>query len=157
MKKLLLSVVFVALCLFSLSAQEISKNTAGIRFGENNGFGGELSYQRLLSDNNRLEIDLGIRGNDSYSAYKVTGLYQWVWPLEGLFNWYAGAGGGLGNWKTKATNNSDSFIFGAGVIGIEYNFDFPLLISLDFRPEFGFNDPYTGLEVDFGLAIRYQF
>ena len=157
MKKLLLSISFVTLSLFTLSAQNISKNTAGIRFGENNGFGGELSYQRLLSDSNRLEVDLGIRGNNTYSGYKVAGLYHWVWPLEGLFNWYAGAGGGLGNWKTKESNSSDSFIFAAGIIGIEYNFDFPLLVSLDFRPEFGFNDPYTGLSIDLGLGIRYQF
>ncbi|CAM1374293.1 hypothetical protein [Tenacibaculum xiamenense] len=157
MKKLLLFIGFVTLSVFAANAQDISKNAIGVRFGENNGFGGELSYQRRLSDNNRLEANLGIRGNSSYSAFKVAGLYQWVWQLEDRFNWYVGAGGGLGNWKTKATNNSDTFIFGAGVIGIEYNFDIPLLISLDFRPEFGFSDTYDGFEADFGLAFRYQF
>jgi hypothetical protein len=30
-----------------------------------------------------------------------------------------------------------TFVFAAGDIGIEYNFDIPLLISLDFRPEIG--------------------
>ena len=29
------------------------------------------------------------------------------------------------------------FVFAAGNIGIEYNFDIPLLISLDMRPEIG--------------------
>ena len=157
MKKLLLFFSFTMLLAPNINAQEMSKNAIGNRFGENNGFGGELSYQRKLSHNNRLEIDLGIRGNDSYSAFKVTSLYQWIWQLENRFNWFAGVGGGLGNWKTKVTNNSDTFIFGAGVLGIEYNFDIPLLISLDFRPELGFSNSYDGFESDFGLSIRYQF
>ncbi len=157
MKKLLLFFSFTMLLVPNINAQEMSKNAIGIRFGENNGFGGELSYQRKLSHSNRLEIDLGIRGNDSYSAFKVAGLYQWIWQLENRFNWFAGVGGGLGNWKTKVSNNSDTFIFGAGVLGIEYNFDIPLLISLDFRPELGFSNSYDGFESDFGLSIRYQF
>jgi hypothetical protein len=33
--------------------------------------------------------------------------------------------------------------FAAGDIGIEYNFDIPLLISLDFRPEFGGSGYYN--------------
>ena len=51
-------------------------------------------------------------------------------------------------------------MFLAGDIGIEYNFDIPLLISLDFRPEFGFgNDFYNNndLGFDIGFGIRYQF
>lgn len=46
---------------FSTNAQEISKNALGLRLGDNNGFGGEVSYQRALSKNNRLEFDLGWR------------------------------------------------------------------------------------------------
>jgi hypothetical protein len=33
----------------SLSAQEITKNALGLRLGDNDGFGGEISYQALLS------------------------------------------------------------------------------------------------------------
>ena len=50
-----------------------------------------------------------------------------------------------------------SYLFGAGVVGIEYNFDIPLLISLDFRPEIGFSDIYDGLNSDIALSLRYQF
>lgn len=157
MRKLLLSIGIITCAVFTMNAQEISKNAIGIRFGDNNGAGAEISYQRKLSGPNRLEIDLGIRGNSAYSAFKATGLYQWVWQLESNFNWYAGFGGGLGSWKVKNSDISDTFIFGAGVVGIEYNFDIPLLVSLDFRPEIGFSDFYDGFNSDFGLSVRYQF
>jgi hypothetical protein len=26
-------------------------------------------------------------------------LYQWVWNIDGGFNWYAGVGGGVGNYS----------------------------------------------------------
>lgn len=148
MKKTLLIIGLIVAGAFSANAQEVSKNAIGIRFGENNGFGGEISYQRKLKDNNRLEIDLGFRKGD---AFKLTGLYQWVWQLENNFNWYAGAGAGV----ASATGNSA--VFGAGVVGVEYNFDIPLMISLDFRPEIGFSDFYDGFQSDFGLSLRYQF
>ncbi|WP_299103656.1 hypothetical protein [uncultured Tenacibaculum sp.] len=147
MKKLFLT-LGLFLAAFTMSAQEISDNAIGVRFGDNNGFGGEISYQRKLSDHNRLEIDLGFREG---SAFKATGLYQWVWELEPQFNWFAGVGGGV------ASASGNSAIFGAGVIGIEYNFDIPVVISLDYRPEIGFSGFYDGFQSDFGLGIRYQF
>jgi hypothetical protein len=43
-------------------------------------------------------------------------------------------------------------------IGIEYDFDIPLLISLDFRPEFGGNGYYeNNYGSDVALALKYQF
>jgi len=157
MKKIFLTICLSFIAFSTINAQEISENAIGIRFGDNNGVGAEISYQRKLTDVNRLEVDLGIRGNSSYSAFKATGLYEWVWALDGNFNWYAGAGGGLGSWNVKSTDASDTFIFGAGVVGVEYNFDIPLMVSLDFRPEIGFSDLYDGFNSDFGLSVRYQF
>jgi len=157
MKKIFLTICLSFIAFSTINAQEISENAIGIRFGDNNGVGAEISYQRKLTDMNRLEVDLGIRGNSSYSAFKATGLYEWVWALDGSFNWYAGAGGGLGSWNVKSTDASDTFIFGAGVVGVEYNFDIPLMVSLDFRPEIGFSDLYDGFNSDFGLSVRYQF
>ncbi len=48
---------------FTAQSQEIAKNALGIRLGDNDGFGGEISYQRGLSKNNRLEFDLGLRNS----------------------------------------------------------------------------------------------
>lgn len=167
MKKIILSAFMLIGLAFSAQAQDISKNALGLRFGDNGGFGGELSYQRALSSNNRLELDLGWRNRSNFNnntyddnAIKLTGLYQWVWNIDGGFNWYAGVGGGVGSYSYDNNGNSynDTFVFAAGDIGIEYNFDIPLLISLDFRPEIGGNGYYkNNYGSDVALALRYQF
>jgi hypothetical protein len=164
MKKLILSAIMVVGLAFTAQAQEISKNALGLRLGDNDGFGGEVTYQRGLGDNNRLELDLGWRNSNDYDAVKLAGLYQWVWNIDGGFNWYAGVGGGLANasYDKGYDNNRDkdsyTYLFAAGDIGIEYNFDIPLLLSLDFRPEVYFTD---NIDKDFGpdiaLGIKYQF
>ena len=153
---------------FSTHAQDISKNALGIRIGDNDGFGGEVSYQRGLSKNNRLEFDLGWRNSNYVDAIKLVGLYQWVWNIDGGFNWYAGVGAGLGSWSYDGPNNPDNdggfFLLAAGDIGIEYNFkEVPIQLSLDFRPEFylnnsgdnKFRDDNFGPDV--ALGIRYKF
>lgn len=163
MKKLIFLTIFAIGATMASQAQTISPNALGLRFGGGNGFGAEVSYQRALGDNNRLELDLGWR-NDSnrYDAVKLVGLYQWVWNIEGGFNWYAGFGGGVGSVKDNRRDDfreDGAFILAAGNIGIEYNFDIPLLISLDFRPEFGFGgyDVYDDFTPDIALGLRYQF
>ena len=159
MKKTFLIIGLIVAGAFSANAQDISKNAIGLRLGDNDGFGAEISYQHALGDNNRLEIDLGLRNGKNFDGFKATGLYQWVWQLENKFNWYAGAGGGVGHWSFDNSLNLDSetVLFAAGVVGIEYNFDIPLMISLDYRPEIGFSGFYDGFQSDFGLGLRYQF
>ena len=165
MKKLLLFSVLVIGFTSAAVAQEISENALGLRLGDGDGFGAEISYQRAISSNNRLEFDLGWRDEDHYDAFKLTGLYQWVFPIEGGFNWYLGAGGGFGSydadddWIHDHNHHDDSGVFGfvAGDVGIEYKFNIPLLLSLDFRPELGFNDIDDDLDFDIGLGIRYLF
>lgn len=165
MKKLLLLSITVLGFAFAANAQKISPNAIGLRLGDSDGFGAEISYQRALGDANRLEFDLGWRDGKYYDGFKLAGLYQWVFPIEGNFNWYVGAGGGLGAYDVNVPgygDYSDTFFFLAGDIGIEYSFDFPLLLSLDFRPELGFGDDRYGydnndLDFDIALGVRYQF
>jgi hypothetical protein len=157
MKKLMLVIAFVIGGL-SMNAQSISENAIGIRLGDDDGFGGEISYQRALGGNNRVEIDLGIRNNNNFDGFKATGIYQWVWQLDGDFNWYAGLGAGLANYDSKGSDESETFVFAAGDIGIEYNFpSTPILLSLDYRPEFGFGGIYNDFGNDIAFGIRYQF
>lgn len=145
--------------MLSIQSQEISKNAIGLRLGDSDGFGAEISYQRGIGGNNRLEFDMGWRSNNNFDAVKIVGLYQWVWNIDKGFNWYAGPGGGVGfvDFDDDLGGGSDTYIFIAGDIGIEYNFDFPLLLSLDFRPEFGFGDSNDDLDFDIALGVRYQF
>lgn len=148
MKKIIILFGLILASSLTVNAQDISDNTIGLRFSGGNGIGGEISYQRSLSEKNRLEINLGL-GND-FNDLKVTGLYEWVWHLEDKFNWYAGAGGGL-------ISASGTGIFGAGIIGIEYNFKSPIVISLDYKTEVGISGGLSGLNSDVALAVRYQF
>lgn len=160
MKKLALTTLTIFTFLAFVNAQEIADNAIGLRLGDSDGFGTEVSYQRALGGNNRLEVDLGWRSGDGYDGFKLAGIYQWVWQLDGSFNWYAGAGGGLGSYSVDRgprDDYNDTFAFIAGDVGIEYNFDIPLLLSLDFRPELGFGDFRDDLGFDIALGIRYQF
>jgi opacity protein-like surface antigen len=165
MKKIILSAIMLFGLAFTAQAQDIAKNALGLRLGDNNGFGGEISYQRGLSDKNRLEFDLGWRNSSDVDAIKAVGLYQWVWNIDGGFNWYAGVGAGIAAWdhdyyngNTKY-NDSGTYVFAAGDIGIEYGFkEVPILLSLDARPEIGsgyYDDDNFGFDV--GLGIKFKF
>jgi len=154
-------------CLFTITigAQEISDNALGLRLGDSDGFGAEISYQRLLSRYHRLELNLGWRDSREYDAFKVTGLYEWVRHIDGNFNWFYGAGAGFGSSSFEpipgdVTPDGGFFILVAGNVGVEYNFDIPLLLSFDLRPELGilgYNDFSDNFDFDIALGIRYQF
>jgi hypothetical protein len=175
MKKLILSAVMLVGLAISAQAQEVRDNALGVRLGDSDGFGGEISYQRGLSNNKRLEFDLGWRNSGNYDAMKLVGLHQWVWNIDGGFNWYAGVGAGVGTWSYDRGNNnnwnndwddSGTFLLVAGDIGIEYVFDIPLQVSLDLRPELYFADGrndndfdnnYNSFGPDIALGIRFTF
>lgn len=166
MKKSVLLILLIAGFGWHAQSQQIAKNAIGLRIGDNDGFGPEINYQRALGENNRLELGLGWHSKSYVDAIKVTGIYQWVWNIDGGFNWYAGPGAGLGvvNYDRKYYGpkyyddykKSEVYAFITGDIGIEYSFDFPLLVSLDFRPQFnlGYHDD---INFDVGLSARYQF
>ena len=156
--------IFLAFSLFGITmqSQEVSNNAIGIRFCDNDGFGGELSYQKKLNDGNRFEIDLGYRDHKNFDAFKLTGIYQWVWNIDDGFNWYAGFGAGIGSWSSHNGYDYDGkdgvFVNADGNIGIEYNFSAPFLISLDFRPEISIIGDYgKDTDLDLALSVRYQF
>lgn len=162
-----ITTLFTGLFLFATvtaSAQDISEHTLGLRLGDSDGFGAEISYQKSIGRYNRAEFNLGWRDSRQFDAFKLSGVYQWVHQLDGNFNWYYGVGGGLGSVEFEPIPNGDDndglFVFAAGDIGVEYNFDIPLLLSLDFRPEIGLLG-YDGFDNDFdfdiALGIRYQF
>ncbi|MFC7357147.1 hypothetical protein ACFQO1_05585 [Jejudonia soesokkakensis] len=167
MKKIILVFAFLGTIAFNANAQDqstlIAENAIGLRLGDNDGFGTEVSYQRAVgSNNNRLEFDLGYRDNRNFNAFRLTGLYHWVWNIDGGFNWYVGPGLGVAQVNFEDDfgdfdDDSETYFYAAGDIGIEYNFDFPLLLSLDFRPEFGFGDFNDDVDFDIALGVRYQF
>jgi hypothetical protein len=170
---------FASLFCIQLSfSQKTSNNAIGLRLGDNYGFGAEISYQRGLQKKNRLELDLGWRNSykfrgdyyeTDYNSFKLTALYQWIMKIDKGFNWYVGAGGGVGNssinyykFKNKSGerfSDSYTYVFVSGDIGIEYVFDAPIQIALDLRPELYINGGgfLRGFGPDLGLSIRYRF
>jgi len=159
MKKMFLTIAFIAVITGALSAQADNK-AIGLRLGSGFGYGAEISYQQPLSKSNRLEVDLGLNS----WGFGLNGVYQWVWDLSDLgdgFNWYAGVGGGIGtynfNYGTDRNANRDFSIGVLGQVGIEYKFEIPLTLSLDYRPGIyvvpTFNGTYDGI----CLGARYRF
>ena len=173
MKKVILTAAMLLAVGFAAQAQLISKNAIGVRVnGDMDGVGAEASYQRGLGGINRLELDLGFRDYDHYDTAQLTGLIQWVWKVQGGFNGYAGFGAGFGSYHVgdrhfdNGNGNDDDYkrngAFGlvAGNIGVEYLFNFPLQVSIDFRPEVYFgNHDYRDRQFapDLGLSARYRF
>lgn len=169
MKKLFFCGALLLAAAFTGNSQVIRKNALGVRFSAGDGMGADVSYQRQVFTNNRLEFDLGLREDDDFETVKFVGLFQWVFKIDRGFNFYAGPGIGAGRWhydRPLPDEYDDDGGFGVltGVAGIEYVFDIPLQVSFDIRPElhFGddrddFDDDHDDLVPDVGLSVRYTF
>jgi len=141
MKKIVFVFVLVALSAGTINAQNL-----GLRLG----WGAELSYQHPLGDANRLELNLGL--SDFDGGLGLSGTYQWLRPLEGNFNWYIGAGAGVGIW------DSNFNLAAIGQLGIEFNFpSAPIQLTLDWQPGLAVVPSIGFWWNSFGLGIRYRF
>ena len=140
---------------------QISDHAIGLRLGGGSGFGTEISYQHGLTGANRLELDLGLHNGNHYNAWGLAGIYQWVWKIDGGFNWYAGAGGKIGSWSWDenyvSTHDGGLFVSAAGNVGIEYVFPVGIQISLDARPELALINHGDSYDTNIAFSIRYQF
>ena len=151
MKKIILTLALFAGMISAANAQ-VDGKAIGLRFGA----GTEISYQHPMGDANRLELDLGY---GSWSVLGVTGVYHWVKDLSSItdgLNWYIGPGVSLGYNSVWSGLNVGI----AGQIGAEYTFNFPLQLSLDYRPTIYVFKPsgspfgaYDGV----CLSARYKF
>lgn len=159
MKKIILTLTVIVSMVGTLTAQENSK-AIGLRLGGGFGGGGEITYQQPLGSENRLEVDLGL----NYVGFALNGIYQWTWDLSDLgdgFDWYAGVGGGIGSYNFDyVLNPTKNHVLSVGVlgqVGIDYKFEIPLNISLDYRPGIyllnGFNASVDGI----CISARYRF
>lgn len=160
--KMTKKIVFMVV-LFVGMANMVSGQVEGRAIGLRLGWGNEISYQHPLSDATRLEVDLGLGGYGDNSRFLLTGVHQWVFDLSALqegFNWYIGAGGQIGTQRYINKNGEGKTDFAIGVAlqgGIEYNFDFPLQLSLDYRPSWFFLPSSGGDYSGVMLGVRYKF
>ena len=134
------------------------------------GYGAEFSYEHTVNEQNMISLEVGVPG---FSGIEAACTYDWIdpfnavipWNEQGEWHWYMGVGGAV---QTGFKFNG-VFVGAAGRFGIEYDFWFPLQLSLDFRPTLGWGiasdgnggtisgfgyDLYMG---GLGLGIRYKF
>ena len=149
MKKI---IVIAAVLLGFAVAASAQPRAIGVRIGN----GGEVSYQHTLG-NNFLEVDGGIALNlDGELNVGATGIYNFMIAEFGNgFGFYAGPGASVGMGVGEISYFTLS---AAGMIGIEYNFDIPLNLSLDFRQNVGIGFGGSLWEPSsIGLSVRYRF
>ena len=187
MKKLL----FIAVLAFASVMAYAQPRAVGGRLGAFNG----VSYEHSLGESNMIEIEAGLsldgRTDFWQNGYhgrmwgytvQAAFTYDWIDPFgakfpemeKGEWHWYMGVGaaggygwwaygygygyGGAGNW---------GFLGGAGRVGVEYDFWFPLQLSLDWRPTLGASlmdngagGVMSGLYwemTSIALGVRYKF
>lgn len=156
------SLIVAALIFVLGTASAIAQPRAvGVRLG----YGVEVSYQHGLG-NNMLSIDAGLPG---FHGIEAAVTYDWInpfntqipWNQKGEWNWSLGVGAAGGWWWN---HDFGAFVGVAGRVGVEYNFWFPLQLSVEWRPSFGpcFGDGvgfYGGGLFAGGIAIgvRYKF
>lgn len=155
MKKIILTAVLAA---FVAAAATAQPRAIGLRAG----WGAEASYQHTLGDINFIEADLGLYTVNSLNlavTYNFM-IAQPNWTDRGEWGFYAGPGAALG---TKILEDNSSFYLAvAGQAGLEYTFWFPLQLSADIRPQFGFafgDNAFYGEALSFvpTLSVRYRF
>lgn len=158
-KSILMTALLAVVCVCSVAAQPRA-------VGGNIGYGIGLSYQHSLGEANMIDAAVNIPFFNGIGGI-VT--YDWInpfntavpWEYNGEWNWYLGAGIAAGIYGFK-----EPFWYAgvAGQVGIEYNFWFPLQLSLDWRPNLGpcgsgknigFN--INGLYDGITIGVRYKF
>lgn len=165
MRKNIISILVGISLSLSASAQ-VNPHAIGLRGGYGNyGGGGEITYQHGFGSSNRLELDLGWRGNNGKNGFhhtEISGIYHWVWNLDGGLNWYIGPGAQLGFYDYNDNNDDvDGVTVNVGgQIGLEFDFNelgAPLLLSLDSRPMWGFLGGTRGFGYGGAFSLRYTF
>ena len=131
--------------------------------GANIGWGLDVSYQHSLGEANMIDLSVNIPFFDGIGA---TATYDWVnpfgteipWSNKGEWNWSLGVGAGAGIYGFK---DPAVYVGAVGHVGVEYNFWFPLQLSVDYRPNFGWNFGANNFNTAgfYGvtLGVRYLF
>jgi hypothetical protein len=180
MKKLLLiAIIAVA----GVAAAVAQPRAVGINIG----YGIDLSYQHGLGESNMIDLSVNI---PAFAGIGATCTYDWInpfgtsipWNEKGEWNWSLGVGAGVGAYNAFSYNyvNEDGIITEDGInnvklwmgsiyagvvghVGVEYNFWFPLQLSVDYRPNIGIvaGNKTVGFNTagfyGVSLGVRYLF
>ena len=146
-------VIILSALVFTVAASAQPK-ALGLR----GGWGANLSYEHYLGGENFLEVDGGLWGvkaidfcaNVSYNFM----IARPNWTPRGEWGFYVGPGVSVNTWY-DAENHRAINVGLFAQIGLEYTFWFPLNLSLDIRPGWGFLERRPVYYP--ALAIRYAF
>ncbi len=116
-------------------------------------YGAELSYQHYAGGSNFWEFDAGLFDN----LLDLVAIYDFSIAPVGPFNFYMGPGAFLATWAGPRPQDAHMNVGLAGQIGLEYIFDIPLQISLDWRPCFNLMNGFAWAPYGAALGIRYAF
>ena len=126
--------------------------------GLTSGFEASLLYG--MGGNTRIEADLGASdGTPSYYVVTATGAYHWTFNIVKGFGWFVGPAAQLG----LGSNHDGDFYMRLAVGaqgGVQYQFDFPLQVSLDVRPMLDFihlANPRSLFDLGVAAGVRYCF
>lgn len=150
MKKIILIAAMVLGFAVAATAQP---RAIGVKLG----WGAEVSYQHSLGEN-FLEANLGL---NNFNSLDVSAVYNFMiaqpsWTSRGEWGFYAGPGAAVG--MNLIGENTYFHLAAAGMVGLEYQFWFPLQLSLDLRPTLGFGFNYGfHWSVMPSLGVRYKF
>ena len=163
MKKILLVAILVVAGFVVAVAQPRA-------IGANIGYGIDVSYQHSLGEANMIDLSVNI---PMFNGIGATCTYDWInpfntaipWNNKGEWNWSLGVGAGGGLYGLEVAKIAPIWYAGVvGHVGVEYNFWFPLQLSVDWRPNIGlegFNDAFgfntSGLYTGITLGVRYLF
>ena len=174
MKRLIITFAILIGTSLAVFAQPKS---AGLRFG---GTGLDVTYQHYMGKDRfaegNLGLDFGYNVNGNVGI-KATAIYNFVWARpawtdQGSWALYAGPGLSLGFVDDQVPYDIAGVIKGyydngfmlslVGQVGLEYNFEFPLSLSIDIRPYIGmhindgkFRVPNTDTVVSYESKIGF--
>lgn len=135
----------------NIMAQQLDNRfELGIRINSNdNPFSAAFDGVYSLSKGNRIHGNLGIGDG----GIGVDLLHDWVFSFDGnrRLVFYPGIGGSL------YFINDDIFLGLVGELGLEYRFNFPLTLGLDYRPAFYVIPSTEAVSNGLGVNIRYRF
>ena len=149
MTKAVLLVAFL-LAMVTFSQAQHYKTAVGVRLGPNTAaVTGGFTVKHFINENTALEGIIGVN-----NGFGVCGLYEKHFNIAAVNNlqWFAGFGGYV------SFNNNNTFIGGAGIVGLDYKFEeIPLNISLDWKPELNIISTVNFQSSGVGLSARFTF
>jgi hypothetical protein len=152
--------------LIAIIATTFVANSQPRALGLRAGMDCQLSYEHGMSSNDFIEVDLGVEFVYGYAVgLNAAAGYNFMvahpkWTQKGEWGFYAGPAVKMGYlWV-------GGYLAVGAQVGLEYNFNFPLQVSLDIRPAAGVaieggSCRIYGAEAILGsipcLSVRYRF